>query len=46
MRGTLSRVDGQLLVTEPRTAKSERFVPISEPAEQLLRRRQANQAEE
>jgi integrase len=46
VRGTLSRIDGQLLVTEPKPAKSKRFVPISEPAEQLLRRVQANQAEE
>jgi integrase len=46
VRGTLSRVDGQLLVTEPKTAKSKRFVPISEPAEQLLRRIQANQDKE
>jgi len=38
VRGTLSRIDGQLLVTEPKTAKSKRFVPISETAEQLLRR--------
>jgi integrase len=29
-------VDGQLSVTEPKTAKSRRFVPISAPAEQLL----------
>ncbi|NYJ08050.1 tyrosine-type recombinase/integrase [Petropleomorpha daqingensis] len=36
VRGTLSRIDGQLTVTEPKTAKSRRFVPISAPAEQLL----------
>ena len=46
MRGTLARIDGQLLVTEPKTAKSKRFVPISEPAERLLRDLQATQAEE
>jgi integrase len=46
VRGTLARIDGQLLVTEPKTAKSKRFVPISIAAEQLLRRIQANQAEE
>ena len=39
-------IDGQLLVTEPKTAKCKRFVPISEPAEQLLRRIRANEAEE
>jgi integrase len=37
VRGTLSRVDGALVVTEPKTAKSKRFVPISTPAEALLR---------
>ena len=46
VRGTLARIDGQILVPEPKTAKSKRFVPISIPAEQLLRRIQANQAEE
>jgi integrase len=37
VRGTLARVDGELVVTEPKTAKSKRFVPISGPAEALLR---------
>jgi integrase len=37
VRGTLARIDGHLLVTEPKTAKSKRFVPISAPAERLLR---------
>ena len=46
VRGMLSRIDGQLLVTEPKTAKSNVSCPISETAEQLLRRRHANQAEE
>ncbi len=44
VRGTLARIDGQLLVTEPKTAKSKRFVPISAPAERLLRDVQAHQA--
>jgi integrase len=43
IRGTLSRVDGTLTVTEPKTAKSKRFVPISAPAEHLLRAVQAGQ---
>jgi hypothetical protein len=43
VRGSLSRIDGELLVTEPKTAKSKRFVPISEPAERLLREQQAAQ---
>ena len=42
----LSRIDGQLVVTEPKTAKSKRFVPISQPAERLLRNVRATQAEE
>ena len=46
VRGTLSRIDGELVVTEPKTAKSKRFVPISEPAERLLRAQQAAQEEE
>jgi integrase len=36
VRGTLSRIDGALVVTEPKTAKSKRFVPMNAPAEQLL----------
>jgi integrase len=46
VRGTLSRIDGELVVTEPKTAKSKRFVPLSEPARQLLRDVEAAQAEE
>ena len=46
VRGTLSRIDGELVVTEPKTARSKRFVPISEPAERLLRAQQAAQDEE
>jgi integrase len=46
VRGTLSRIDGELLVTEPKTAKSKRFVPISAPAERLLVDLHAAQADE
>jgi integrase len=46
VRGTLSRIDGQLVVTEPKTAKSRRVVPISDPAERLLRAVHAAHAEE
>jgi integrase len=46
VRGTVSRIDGELIVTEPKTAKSKRFVPISEPAERLLRAQQAAQDQE
>lgn len=37
VRGTLARVDGELVVTETKTAKSNRVVPLSEPARVLLR---------
>ena len=37
VRGTLSRIDGELLVTEPKTAKSKRSVPISAPTERFFR---------
>ncbi|MGZ4617255.1 MAG: tyrosine-type recombinase/integrase [Frankiaceae bacterium] len=46
VRGTLSRIDGELLVTEPKTAKSKRFVPVSDPAARLLLDLHAAQAEE
>jgi integrase len=46
VRGTLSRIDGHLVITEPKTARSRRFVPISQPAERLLRTIRATQAEE
>jgi integrase len=46
VRGTLSRIDGELIVTEPKTAKSKRVVPLSEPAERLLRQVHAVQAKE
>jgi integrase len=46
VRGTLSRIDGRLVVTEPKTAKSKRFVPLSEPARRLLDDVHAAQAEE
>ncbi len=46
VRGTLARIEGKLVVTEPKTAKSKRFVPISAPAERLLRGVQAAQAED
>jgi integrase len=46
VRGTLSRIDGHLVVTEPKTAKSKRSLPISQPAERLLQGVQAHQAEE
>ncbi|WP_216870777.1 tyrosine-type recombinase/integrase [Modestobacter excelsi] len=46
VRGTLARIDGALLVTEPKTAKSQRVVPLSDPAAELLRNVQHVQATE
>jgi integrase len=46
VRGTPARVEGRLPVTEPKTAKSKRVVPISEPVEQLLHDQFGTQAEE
>jgi integrase len=37
VRGTLARVDGALLVTETKTPKSRRAVPLSPTAERVLR---------
>jgi integrase len=46
VRGTLGRVDGALVVTEPKTAKSRRSVPLSTAAERVLRDVRAAQAAE
>ena len=35
VRGTLARVQRRLVVSEPKTAKSKRSVPISAPAERV-----------
>lgn len=37
VRGTLIRIEGELRVAEPKSAKSRRTVPISEPALEVLR---------
>jgi integrase len=37
VRGTLARMDGELVVTETKTAKSRRVVPLSPSAEKVLR---------
>ncbi len=44
--GTLARVDGVLVVTEPKTARSKRFVHVSPAVEDLLRRVRRRQVEE
>ncbi len=46
VRGTLARIGGALVVTEPKTAKSKRVLPLSPPAERLLRDVQDLQATE
>ena len=37
VRGTLARVDGELVVTEPKTAKSRRVIHMSPAAERVLK---------
>lgn len=43
VRGTLARVDGQLSVTEPKSARSRRVVPLSETALQVLKQLRTRQ---
>jgi integrase len=46
VRGTLARVNGELEVTEPKTEKSKRTVPLSSPAVQTLRTIRLEQAQQ
>jgi integrase len=46
VHGTLARVDGELIVTETKTPKSRRAVPLSPTAERLLRDIRTRQAAE
>jgi integrase len=46
VRGTLSRVNGKLEVTEPKTMKSKRTVPLSEVAVRTLHTVRTQQAQE
>jgi integrase len=46
VRGTLARIDGALVVTEPKTAKSKRVLPLSDSAARVLRNVQHVQAAE
>ena len=46
VRGTLTRIDGELKVTEPKTAKSRRTLPLSPGAIALLKAHRARQREE
>jgi integrase len=43
VRGTLARVAGELVMTETKTPRSRRVVPLSPAAERLLRDVRANQ---
>ncbi|MGB3762037.1 MAG: site-specific integrase [Ornithinimicrobium sp.] len=38
VRGTLARIDGELQVLEPKSAKSRRTIPLSEPALAVIER--------
>src|SRR5262249_47829466 len=38
IRGTLTRIDGELMVLEPKSAKSRRTIPLSDPAADVLLR--------
>lgn len=38
VRGTLARIDGALTVTDPKSAKSRRTIPLSDPAVEILTR--------
>jgi integrase len=46
VRGTLGRVGGELTVSEPKTDRSRRTVPLSAPLVTMLRRHRADQAAE
>ena len=43
VRGTLGRVGGKLIITEPKTAGSRRTVPLSTPLVAMLRAHRAEQ---
>jgi integrase len=46
VRGTLGRVDGELIITEPKTERSRRSVPLSAPLVAMLRAHRADQEAE
>jgi integrase len=46
VRGTLARVAGELVVTEPKTANSRHTVPLSDTAAQILRTVRLKQTQE
>lgn len=46
VRGTLGRVGGKLVITEPKTDRARRRVPLAAPLVAMLRAHRANQANE
>ncbi|GAA2567416.1 tyrosine-type recombinase/integrase [Mycolicibacterium diernhoferi] len=46
VRGTLGRVGAELIITEPKTERSRRSVPLSAPLVAMLRRHRADQVAE
>lgn len=46
VRGTLSRVDGELVVTEPKTEASKAKIPMSKGSEKVLKSLRVRQAKE
>ena len=46
VRGTLARIDGKLVVTEPNSAKSRRVIPMTTRAERALQAAKRRQAAE
>lgn len=46
VRGTLARVDGGLVVTSPKSERSSRTIPLSDPAAAVLKALRARQAAE
>lgn len=46
VRGTLARVDGHLVVTEPKTARSRRSIHLSAACESILKTAKKSQTEE
>ena len=46
VRGTLARVDGDLVVTKPKTEKSRRVIHMSPPSERVLRAVKRRQTED
>lgn len=46
VRGTLARIDGRLIITEPKTGKSRRTLPLSDAVAALLENHRSEQSAE